>query len=483
MHHERAATSSPVLNPQRAPRRRQVQRRRAITLAACLALMTSLAWQPSAAAQGAGGFSGTYVLMTEAGAIQLTLQQVNSAVNGYLDLGGNRYELSGQVDDAGLFGAIWTGQEELYFEAELQGTSLYMIMAQLDPRTGAPDPATAGEYLFQRASAAQPPPATQQPPTVPPARSAAPPAANPAGAQAAMPQNPQGAQGPPPGMQQAVVGRRYEAGSVVGSADAGAAFVVPPAYYAGYHPQENVFMLISDTQPGLVVVQALSHMNLQSAVAQLGQSFQAGNDTTVQPQGQPQVTGNVARASFLVLSPNGALPLYVMGASGAAGNVLIVAGLGGPTEQNAIQQLVERIQAGATLFAPSRASATAAAAQLAGAQLWRSSSHSGTGVSDGVVDDSSIQLDLCSDGSYAYTASANVGVSVYGTDGGGASLLSRSSEEEHGRWAVESGLLGPVLVLQAATGGVETFLELLEAGGTLYVDGLPVATGRSARCA
>lgn len=279
-------------------------------------------------------------------------------------------------------------------------------------------------------------------------------------------------------MQTAEVGRRYEAGSVVGSVDAGVAFVVPPAYYAGYNPQENAFMVISDTQPGLLIVEALSNIDLDSAVAQLGQSFQTSSEVTVVPQGQAQITGNVARASFAVYMPNGALPLYVMGVAGQAGNVFIVAGLGGPSEQAVVQELVERVAASTTLFTPTRASATTMAGQLAGAHLSRSHSSSGTGI----MDSSSIQLDLCSDGAYAYTASSNVGVSVSSQDGASMSGLSSSSDEEQGRWVMESGLLGPVLVLHANTGGIETYLGLLEAGGTLYVDGLPVMLARSSRC-
>lgn len=274
------------------------------------------------------------------------------------------------------------------------------------------------------------------------------------------------------------MGRRYEAGSVVGSADAGVAFVVPPAFYAGYNPQENAFMVISDTQSGLLIVEALSNIDLGSAVAQLGQSFQASSEVTLVPQGQAQVTGNVARASFTVYLPSGALPLYVMGVAGQAGNVFIVAGLGGPTEQAVVQELVERVAASATLFTPTRTSATTAAGQLAGANLSRSSSSSGTGI----MDSSSIQLDLCSDGGYAYSASSNVGVTVNSPDGASMSGLSSSSDEEQGRWVMESGLLGPVLVLHANTGGTETYLGLLEASGTLYVDGLPVMLARSSRC-
>ncbi|MFA5594369.1 MAG: hypothetical protein WDA15_03700 [Trueperaceae bacterium] len=466
---------------------------------AALALLSVLIgplWaQAPAFAQGTlqgAAFTGSYVLDTESGPIKLTLQQAGELVTGTLELDGNAYDLNGQLDDLGIYGTVWTGQEMLYFEAELNGQDLYMIMAQVDRNTGAPDPATAGEYLFRRAQAAASP--TPAAPAIPgrrltPPATTQPPATQPPSAQPPVTQPPGGAPssgqlatfGPPPGMLPAQVGRRYEAGSVVGSADAGVAFMVPPGFYAGYHPQENVFMVISDTQPGLVIVEALSDLDLQSALQQLSQSFASG-DATVYPQGQPTVTGNVARASYTVLSGNGALPLYVMGVAGGANNVLIVAGLGAPTEDAVVRDLVERVAASTTTFEPTRASANSAAAQLAGAELRDSASSSNADPNSGFVDQRSVELHLCPNGSYAYAASSQFSVSVYGDAGGGMTGRSDSSEEDYGQWSMVSGLLGPVVVLRSSQGGGDTYLPLLQADGALYVDGLAVSVGRSGRC-
>lgn len=483
------------------------------TLALLTALMGSLWAQAPAIAQGAtqgAAFTGAYVLDTDSGPIRLTLQQAGELVTGTLELDGNAYDLNGQLDDIGIYGTVWTGQEMLYFEAELAGQDLYMIMAQADRATGAPDPATAGEYLFRRTQASAPapaapafpgrrplPPATTQPPAAqppvmqppvmqPPASQ--PPASQPPVMQPPVTQPPGGAPasgqfatyGPPPGMLPAQVGRRYEAGSVVGSADAGVAFIVPPAYYAGYHPQENVFMVISDTQPGLVIVEALSDLGLQNALQQLGQSFQSG-DSTIYPQGQPTVTGNVARASYTVVGANGALPLYVMGVAGNANNVLIVAGLGGPQEEAVVRDLVERIGAGTTVFEPTRANASSAASQLAGAELRSSSSSSNADLNSGFMDQSSVELHLCPNGQYVYASSSRFSVSVYG-DAGSMTGGNNSSEEDYGQWGIVSGLLGPVVVLRSNQGGDDTYLPLLQVDGTLYVDGLAVNVGRSGRC-
>lgn len=433
-----------------------------------LALLAGTLLGSTAAAQGAAGLTGNYILNTESGPITLTLTVSGTSVSGALWLGGNTYELTGQVDDLGIYGQVYTGQEALYFEAEAQGQDLYMLMAQVDPNTGAPDPATAGEYLFQRVAAEAP--LDKQPGGQ----------ANTTPAAAGQTARGQTA-GPPPGMAPAQVGRRYEAGAVVGSTDAGVAFSVPAGYYAGYHPQENAFMVMSDTQPGLVIVEALSHLDLRSAVAQLGQAFES-EGATVLPQGQPTVTGNVARASFTVLSANGSLPLYVMGVAGPADNVLIVAGLGGPQEQQVVQALVENLAGGATVFQPTRASADAAAAQLSGAHLWRRSSNSSADSNSGYLDSSSVDLHLCQNGAYAYASSSRFSVNVYGADGGGVMGGSDSSQEEYGRWSTESGLLGPVVVLRSDQGGPDTFVALLQADGVLYVDGLPVQVGRSSRC-
>lgn len=452
------------------------------------ALLTALCWPTQVTAQSAEAYAGTYVLHTNSGPITLTLELAGASLVGQLVLDGQRYELEGDLDSEGVYGVIWTGQESLYFEADLMGQNLYMIMAQLDPFTGAPDPATAGEYLFLRTGSA-PPAGTAG--AAPPRRGAgiqpsAPDAAPPSGA-TAPPTPPESAlpsamsAGPPAGMRTAQVGQRYESGSLVGSADAGVAFTVPPDYYAGYHPQEHMFMIVSDTRPGLLAVEALSHMDLRSAVTQLGRSFQSG-ETTLLPQGEPDIRGNVARANFTVHSANGTLALYVMGVAGDHDNVLIVAGLGAPQERSEVTNLVEQVAASAALFAPTEVSGSTAAGRLAGAQLYRSSSHSEADSNSGVIDDSSTELHLCADGSYAYASRSHFSVSVYGMAGGGATGSNSSSEEDQGSWTMASGLLGPVLVLRSDWGDEATFLSLLEAQGTLYVEGLPVMVSSSPRC-
>lgn len=452
-------------------------------LALLLALVTTLAAQAPAAAQAGTGFAGTYQLNTESGPITLTLQQAGSQVSGTLQLGGFTYPLEGQVDDVGMFGVVNTGDGELYFEAEVSGADLYMIMAQVDPNTGSPDPATAGEYLFTRVagsgSEAAPPAAKATRPQTG-TQAGTQPGTPPSSGQPAQPGTPSTAQ--PAGTQPAQVGTRYESGSRVGSDAAGVSFVVPGGYYAGYHPDLNLFVVLSDTAPGLVAVSALSSIDKEEAIAELSASFESSDGMLV-PQGQPSVTGHEVRARFSLVGSGGARYLYLMGVGGPAGNVLILAGLGAPQEQAAVDALVEGMARSAAITAPTRASATAAAGQLAGVQLRRSSSRSQAGLSDGYVDHAAIELDLCSNGKYAYLSSSQVSVSVYGQDGGSVGGTSSSAEEDQGQWSVESGLLGPVIVLRSQWGGGASYLELLQAGDALYVDGLPVQTSRSPRCA
>ncbi len=440
------------------------------------------------AATAAAQYAGSYVLPTDDGTVTLLLEQQDSYVQGELDMYGSRFAVNGEIDDSGLYGTIGSGADELYFEAELVAEGLYLIAAALDPATGRPDPATAGEYLFQRAApvAEVGAPGTgaatrggKLPPTSAPAGPGAPATT---GAQAGTgASSPAGASAQPADMQPAQLERRYEGGTRIGSHDAGVSFVVPQGYYAGYHAGENAFMVVSDSQPGLVVVEALSHLPLDEALAQLGTAFASG-DTTLYPQGQPQVADGVARARYSVVTPQGQLALYLMGVAGPSANVLIVGGLGAPHESGAVEALVEAIAGSTVMTPPTRASAQNAAAQLAGARLGRSSSTSSSSTNDSHFSSSSTSLDLCANGGYAFVHRSQVSASVTGVGGGGVDASSSDMEEDQGSWSVESGLLGPVVVLRSAQGGAPTFLGLLEASGTLYVDGQPVRVAQSSNC-
>lgn len=403
---------------------------------------------------------------TDAGDITLRLEQTVEVISGEMVLGAETYPVQGSLDELGIFGTVFTGQQDLYFEAELQGDSLYMIMALVDPGTGQPDPESAGEYVFHRVqapTAATPAapgrllvPAVQDTTTVQPA-----------------------------GLIRARTGQRYEAGTRIGSPDAGASFIVPDGYYAGFHPGENAFVVVSDTRPGLVIATALSFMELDVAVRELGRAFDA-DGLVLQPQGSPQVTDGVARGRFTAFGPQGQLALYIIGVAGSSGNVLTIAGLGTAAESAQIEQLVEAIAASAILSAPLKADASDASNRLTGLRLSIASSDSSTGVSGGAFSNTSRWLDLCSSGSYEYQYHYSFSADVPGADGpgsfGGVSASDSETRRDSGRWAVESGLLGPVVVLHSAQEGSSTYLPLLEEAGALYVDGVAVMTGTSPNC-
>lgn len=457
-------------------------------------LMAALLALSLAAAQGYGG---SYVLPTDSGDITLLLQQQGNAVQGEMRLDGFTYQVEGEVDDVGIYGYIWSGQEELYFEAELQGDGLYMIMAMVDPATGEPDPATAGEYLFQRAAGGGAPTGgapgggiggtpggTGAGGAGAPANRGAkvPPGNAPPSTAGAAPAQPAAATSQPPEMQLAQVGQVYQAGTRVGSAGAGASFVVPASYYAGYHPGENAFLIMSDSQPGLVIVSALSRMSVDDAVAQLGGAFES-DGTTLYPQGQPQRQGNVVRARYSVVTGQGQGAAYLVGVAGDGGNVLVLAALGAGHEAGVLETLVEGIVASALLTTPTRTSADTAAANLAGAQFRVADSTTSNGFDDSAFSSSSTELDLCRDGSYRYRYHYAFNATVQGAGGaGGVTASDRDLREDFGSWQMESGLLGPVVVLASGQGGDRTYLPLLESGGTLYVDGMPVTVGASPNC-
>jgi|GEM_PF-1186840 len=454
--------------PARSRRWRRWRRWRPVTGARHRHLVPLLVALLTIGAAAAQPFAGTFRLPTDAGAaVTLVLEQQGAFVQGALDVDGARYQVEGEVDASGLYGYVYSAQEHLYFEAEPYGDGLYLIMASLDPRTGRPDPATAGEYLFERVAGAAAP--AGAPVTPAPAGTTAGTAAHAAPAL-------------PADLQPAQMGRRYEAGSRVGSTSAGVSFVVPRDYYAGYLASENQFVIVSDTRPGLVVVRALTNMPLPEAVVQLSGAWQT-SDTLLVPQGQTRVEGSVARASFAVSGPQGQGALHVVGVGGGAGNALLFGAFGAAHESEALLALAEELAASAVLSPPSREDARHAAAQLAGVQLSLGSSTSGGGYNDSHFSSSSTRLDLCSDGRYAYAYRSMTSVSV-GDFGelGGVGASSSDSEEAYGRWSVESGLLGPVLVLRADDGSGDTYRDLHEVNGSLYLNTTPVNVGRSPNC-
>ncbi len=426
-------------------------------------LLTATAMLVVLGAVSAQDYRGNFVLPTDEGDITLRLDQTEAGVTGEMVLGGETYPVQGSLDELGIFGSVFTGQQDLYFEAELQGDTLYMIMALVDPVTGQPDPESAGEYVFVRAQAPAAAPGKLQAPPAGTAASSAPPAQGTAGVQ-------------PAGLSVARIGQRYEAGGRVGSPDAGVSFIIPEGYYAGYHPGQNAFVLISDTSPGLVAVSALSVIELEDALRELGQSFSAG-ELMMQPQGTPQVSGNVARARFTAFAPQGQLALYIMGVAGSSGNVLTMAGLGTAAESAQVEQLVEAIAASAILSPPSKADASDASGRLAGLRLSIASSDSSTGITGGAYSSTSRWLDLCSAGNYEYQYQYR-----FSADVPGVAASDSETRRDSGRWQVESGLLGPVVVLRSAQDGSVTYLPLLEEAGALYVDGAAVTTQASPNC-
>lgn len=272
-------------------------------------------------------------------------------------------------------------------------------------------------------------------------------------------------------------GRRYEAGTRIDAPWAGVSFTVPDGYYAGYAPDLSAFLVVSDTLPGLIMIDALSQLPLDNGLSALMSTFQTDQLTLI-PQGQPRLEGDTVRALFTAQTRTDQGTAYLMGRAGPARNALMAAAIGATSEQQQLQGLLEGMMASALLTDPDPTAAGQWRQRLAGAQLGISSS-SGSGGYDGssVYSSSRTTLDLCSDGSYAYHYSYFLSASVPGM---GAS--DRDRDEDQGRWQVVFGLLGPYLALDSYSTGQRSHIALLEADGSLHLDGTRVRTERSGLC-
>jgi hypothetical protein len=117
-----------------------------------LALSVLLSLLLASAVLAVDNYTGTYVMQTQAGPLTLTLMQdAKGHVTGTLSSSSGTLRLDGIEGEGEVIGSATDGKTKAHFEAELEGSELQILFAEIDT-TGQPNYAQAQEMTFTRTS-------------------------------------------------------------------------------------------------------------------------------------------------------------------------------------------------------------------------------------------------------------------------------------------------------------------------------------------
>jgi hypothetical protein len=115
-----------------------------------LAVLIMTLWPLAGDAYAAESFTGTYTANGQNGPITLSLaHKANGRVTGTLSGGAGTLTVHATVQEGDLVGTASNGTTKVYLEAELEGTQLHVILAEMSAN-GQPDYTRATEVSFTR---------------------------------------------------------------------------------------------------------------------------------------------------------------------------------------------------------------------------------------------------------------------------------------------------------------------------------------------
>ena len=259
----------------------------------------------------------------------------------------------------------------------------------------------------------------------------------------------------------------------------GIALEVPAGWTAKRLPQG--LLLGSTTVPGLVLVAAHEHADLDALRAQARQGIDDGAGTALRLHGQLRdFDGRGVAGEFRGRFDGVVATAYVVGLVNPHGEGLTVTAVTEPANFGAAHREVALAVARSVRFSPPREPDTVTAwrGELAGRRLAYLGSYSSrVGGNTGMQ--MRDEMHLCDDGSFARQSSSDASF-----DSGGAFGSSRARAGGAGHWAVVPGADGASVFLRLRFGdGRQQDLRLaLRADGHVSLDGSRWFRSRSARC-
>jgi hypothetical protein len=259
-------------------------------------------------------------------------------------------------------------------------------------------------------------------------------------------------------------GATWSAGTVLRAPWVGVAVTVPPGFQAEVSAEAHGIVMSDGRR--LMGVWAASRGTVEQLAGGVGRVLD-GLGIQAQPQGEPEIRGDLTVARFAASTVGGTGWLVAALRQGADGNVLAVAilGEGGATPLEALAVSTAR---GAVLGPPQAADWTDRAAGRRLTTTGTDNLSSRGGVGDGRYNSrTTASLTLCRDGRYGYESETYSLVSV---DGAGA-MESTSRDDHEGRWSIVADILGRAFLFLQTGDGRELLWMVDETDGGTAVNG------------
>lgn len=264
---------------------------------------------------------------------------------------------------------------------------------------------------------------------------------------------------------EAETGKVYPAGTVIGSGFLGRQFTIPAQWKAGLREGSSSLLIVSDTEPGLVIQFTSLAGSAAEFARNLGQSFYAGQFGGFVVQGEPQFSGAKVTLEWrgLGFTDEGesleGISLRCQAVVHPSGGA--VAFVGVFTEPN--RSVTERVlgELVASVLTVPRATQADLVNLLAGKSFtWVKAANTGNGGNSGSLQRWSEKNAFFCAGTFEVTTRSESSFSGNVSGGGFYAGSSSSSSTDAGDWTVIGTAGGPVLVMISAGGASAALLQI-----------------------
>lgn len=264
---------------------------------------------------------------------------------------------------------------------------------------------------------------------------------------------------------EAETGQIYPAGRIIGSGFLGRQFTVPARWKAGMREGSSSLLIVSDTEPGLIIQFTSLAGNAAEFATTLGQSFYVGSFGGFVVQGEPQLVG--ARVTIewrgLGFTDEGesldGISMRCQAVVHPSGGAVAFVGLFTEPNRPVTERVLSELMT--SVVTVPRATRADLVLRLSGrAFVWTKASNSGAGGSSGSLQRWTEKNAFFCPGTFEVTSRSESSFSGNVSGGGFYTGGSTSSSTETGDWTVIDAAGGPVLVMISSSGASAAFLQV-----------------------
>jgi hypothetical protein len=260
-------------------------------------------------------------------------------------------------------------------------------------------------------------------------------------------------------------GEVYPPGSILGSAFLGRQFTLPNAWKAGFRDGTSTLLIVSDTEPGLILhFTSLSGTPLQVS-EQLGQSFSIGNFGGFERAGPAQLNGNQLAIDWrgVGFSDDGqsldSLGLRCLATTHPSGGVVAFVGLFTEPNRALMQQRLTELNR--SVVTVPRNTRTDLVQLLSGKSfIWVKASNSGNGGNSGSLQRWTEKNAFLCPGTYEITTQSESSFSGNLSGGAFYNGYSNSNSTEAGDWTIIETASGPIMVMISSNGSAAAPIQI-----------------------